>query len=267
MNSAKPVAPSLAGRRIVITRARAQAKQLARRLEELGGIVVEFPTIEIAPPADPAPLDDAIRQLESYDWLILTSVNAVDSFLNRCRALGVDPATAGPDQVAAIGPATAKRLAGAGIGDCLVPGRYQAEGILDVIDPANVRNCRVLLPRAVEAREVLPETLRSWGAQVDVVEAYRTIVPDVDGSVLADLLRRKLIDMIMFTSPSTVQNFARLLGDRPLAAVLNGAPIACIGPITRAAVEELGGTASVTAEAFTTDGLVAAIVRYFTRVV
>jgi uroporphyrinogen III methyltransferase/synthase len=253
----------LFGKRIVITRARSQAHSLARAIEELGGEVIEFPTIEIQPAADPRPLDEAIENLQRYDWLIFTSTNGVEIFLQRMASLNVNVQRLSARQVAAIGPETAKRLAAAGVKNCLVPGAYQAEGILEMLHPDAMRGQRVLIPRAAQAREILPVTLRQWGAKVEVVETYRTVIPKTETGKLQERLQRREIDMITFTSSSTVANFARLFDGQRLAGILGETPIACIGPITENSVKELGGIAAVAAREFTVPGLVRAIVEYF----
>lgn len=252
----------LLGRRIVITRARAQAASLARAIEDLGGEVIEFPTIEIQPAADSSSLDEAIKFLQRYDWLMFTSANAVAIFLERMAQLNPKPRLAAM-QVAAIGPETAKRLKAAGVKNCLIPATYRAEGILDMLQPEVMRGKRVLIPRAAKAREVLPEALRRWGAQVDVIEAYRSVVPKSDAGKLQTALRRGEIDMITFTSSSTVANFAQLFDGRLLTDILGETPIACIGPVTQSTVEELGGITAASAKEFTIDGLLGAIVEYF----
>ena len=254
---------TLSGKRIVITRARSQAAGLARSIEELGGLVVEFPTIEIQPPRDILPLDAAIGRLSSYDWLMFTSVNGVERFFARMAHFGRSVSDLKDIQIAAIGPETAGRLQSAGVKDCLVPAAYQAEGILDDLQSESLRGKRVLIPRAAKAREILPETLRQWGAEVDIVEAYQTVLPKADAAKLKEMLRRRAIDMITFTSSSTVVNFARLFDGQGLTEILAGTPIACIGPITKNTVEELGGIAAVTAQEFTISGLVCAIADYF----
>jgi uroporphyrinogen III methyltransferase/synthase len=254
---------TLLGKRIVITRARSQAESLARRIEELGGEVLEFPTIEIHPPADPRPLEEAIKHLNCYHWVMFTSANGVERFFERmvnCKRSVNDLAEM---QIAAIGPETAKRLEALGVKNCLVPETYQAEGILDLLQMDAMRGKRVLLPRAAKAREILPETLRQWGAEVDVVETYRTVIPQADTGKLKEMLRRRAIDMVTFTSSSTVANFARLFDGQRLADILKETPIACIGPITQNTIEELGGIAAVSAREFTIPGLVCAIVEYF----
>src|SRR5689334_15409591 len=141
----------LTGRRIVITRARAQAESLARRIEELGGQVIEFPTIAICSPESFAAFDDAMAKIEDYDWLIFTSVNSVEPFLARLHQQGKAVALLSRLKVGAIGPETAKRLEAVGIRPSLVPERYQAEGILDAVEPETMRGKRILIPRAAEA--------------------------------------------------------------------------------------------------------------------
>jgi len=253
----------LAGKRIVVTRARAQAGGLAGRIEKLGGEVIEFPTIEIEPPESFAALDAAIGRIAAYDWLIFTSVNAVDQFLVRLDHCGKSTAELHGKRIAAIGPPTAQRLKAAGIDGCLVPRQYRAEGILAALRPEDLRGKRVLLPRAAKAREVLPETLRQWGAVVDDVEAYRTVVPTADLAKLRNLLREKKLDMVTFTSSSTVANFVNLFEGESLSQILGGVAVGCIGPITQATVEELGGHADLVAPEFTIPGLVQAMVDFF----
>ena len=255
----------LSGKRILVTRARSQASILVQRLEALGGAVVEVPTIEIRSPESYVSLDRAIRQIATYDWLIFTSVNGVEQFLNRFEQLGKKVSDIAGIEIGAIGPETANRLAAARIQPSLVPKQYRAEGILEMLTPETLRGKRVLIPRAAQARDILPETLRQWGAQVDIVEAYQTVLPQADVSALCSLLREGGIDMITFTSSSTVSNFATLVRDQDLPRLLSGVVIACIGPITKRTVEDLGMRPEVVAEEFTIPGLVRAIIDYFSR--
>ena len=255
----------LFGKTILVTRAGAQAYGLAEQIERSGGKVIELPTIEIQPPESFAPLDAAVREIERYDWLIFTSVNSVAPFLARLREVGKTAAVVGSLNVAAIGPETAKRLASAGITASLVPERYQAEGILDAVKPEAMKGKRVLIPRAAEAREILPQTLREWGATVNVVVAYRTSLPNVDIEPVAELLRLRKVDVITFTSSSTVKNFVRLFGGKNLSDIAGTSEIACIGPITARTVEEAGGRPVIVAKEFTTAGLTRAIIAHFHR--
>ena len=253
----------LAGKRIVVTRARPQASGLAQKLEALGAEVIEFPTIEIQPPESYGALDAAIESIESYDWSIFTSVNGVEQFFNRAKLLRKALTALNGIAVAAIGPETANRLEAEGVQCRLVPKQYQAEGILDLLTPEEMRGKRVLIPRAAKARDILPQTLRAWGAEVHLVEAYRTVIPRVDVSGLMRSLSAGEVDMVTFTSSSTVANFVALLSGQTLVESLSGTAIACIGPITQKTVEELGGRAAVVATDFTIPGLVQAIIKYF----
>jgi uroporphyrinogen III methyltransferase/synthase len=253
----------LSGKRIVITRARSQAGDFARRIEELGGEVIDFPTIEIQSPESYAPLDAAIGSIENYDWLIFTSVNGVERFLARLQKVDGSLKGLAHTQVAAIGPETARRLKAAGLVATVMPKEYIAEGLLEVFTPEMMRGKRVLIPRAAKARHVLPETLRQWGATVDVVAAYRTVLPVTDVSSLRSLLLERKIDLIAFTSSSTVSNFVKLFQAQSLSEILGETAVACIGPITKRTVEELGGQATVVSQEFTIPGLVRAIVNYF----
>src|SRR5258706_3934664 len=252
----------LSGKSILVTRARAQAGSLAQRLEALGGTVIECPTIEIQPAADFAALDDALEKIDSYSWLILTSVNSVEPLLSRLVKLGKSVADLDHLKVAAIGSETAKRLAAAGVAVDIVPTRFQAEGILDSLNAAMVRGKKILIPRAAKARDVLPETLRQRGATVDVVEAYRTVAPKIDLADIQGKLQSGEIDWVTFTSSSTVSNFVLLFGGAKLSQTLGHAAIACIGPITADTVEEMGGQVAVVADQFTIDGLVRALVEH-----
>jgi uroporphyrinogen III methyltransferase/synthase len=255
----------LRGKRILVTRARSQASSLVQGIESLGGEVIEFPTIEIRPPETYGPLDQAINQIGSYDWVIFTSVNGVEQFLNRFEKLGKNVADLAGIEVGAIGPETAKSLTAARIQPSLVPKQYQAEGILEMLTPETLRGKRVLIPRAAQARDILPETLRQWGAEVDIAGAYQTVLPQADVSTLCRLFRQDGIDMITFTSSSAVSNFAALLRDQDLPRLLSGIVIACIGPITKRTVEDLGMRPEVVAEEFTIPGLVRGIIDYFSR--
>jgi uroporphyrinogen III methyltransferase/synthase len=255
--------PPLAGKTIVVTRARIQAPDLVEQIEAAGGQVIEFPTIEIMPPADFAAFDAAVEKIENYDWVFFTSVNAVEPFLARLDRAGKSVNLLERLRVGAIGPETAKRLAAGGVRVDLTPRRYQAEGILDVLTPETVKGKRVLIPRAAEARETLPEGLRAWGASVDVVIAYRTGMSRVDARPLLELLRQGAIDVITFTSSSTVRNFVEILNGGNLDDICGKSAIACIGPVTAETVARLGGRPAITATKYTMAGLTEAIIEHF----
>jgi len=252
-----------ARRRIVVTRARKQAGGLAQRIELLGGEVIEFPTIEIQAPASFAGLDRAVQRIERYQWIIFTSVNSVAPFLERLKIAKKSVAELGNAQVAAIGSETTKRLAATGIAVAVIPSLYQAEGLLESLKGAELAGKRIMIPCAAKARDVLPETLRQWGAIVDVVEAYKTVAPVFDAAAMRQRLQHREVDMVTFTSSSTVSNFVQLCGGDSLAAIAGTAALASIGPITGKTIEELGGNVTVMARQATIDGLIDAMIEYF----
>jgi uroporphyrinogen III methyltransferase/synthase len=253
----------LSGRRIVVTRARAQASSFVAGLERLGAEAIEFPTIEIVPPESYEALDRAIQNFEQYDWIIFTSVNGVSCFSDRRALLKVDTRVLGKIRAAAIGPETAKALEAMGLTPRVVPEEFRAEAILERLRPEEMRGKKVLIPRATEARDVLVRTLREWGAEVDVVEAYRTVVPKNDPGRMRALLLSRQVEMVTFTSSSTVKNFVALFGANAVEGLLSATAVACIGPITQATAEELGVRVDVIAEEYTISGLTRAIVDYF----
>ncbi|MGQ0604077.1 MAG: uroporphyrinogen-III synthase [Anaerolineales bacterium] len=266
---------SLAGKRLLITRPRAQAADLCDKLAALGAEPILFPTVEIAPLENYAALDLAIATLDSYHWLIFTSVNGVSAFWQR-----LDPerfTLPASLKIAAIGPATAHALETRGARAQLIPDEYVAEAILEKI--GEVRGQRILLPRADIAREALAVELGKRGAVVHEVAAYHTRPAAPDPRGLAEL--RRGVDAVTFTSSSTVRNFVRLISGSdqyidpanirrmgrdgiPMPS-LNRAVIACIGPVTAQTAREAGLPVDVMAQAYTMDGLVAALVDYFAR--
>jgi uroporphyrinogen-III synthase len=245
---------SLKDKRILITRPRAQAADLCDKLAALGAIPIVFPTIEIAPLEDTSLLDEAIRKLDQYQWIIFTSVNGVKAFWDRLAVVGADlvPAL----KYAAIGPATALALRAHGITVTLIPDEYVAESILANI--GDVRDQRILLPRAEIARETLAIELQQRGAHVDEIAAYRTMPAAPDPFGLTELQRG--VDVITFTSSSTVRNFIQLVGRDSISP---STLIACIGPITANTARELGLRADIMANEYTMNGLVAALVAHF----
>jgi uroporphyrinogen III methyltransferase/synthase len=243
----------LFGQRIVVTRAREQADALAARLEALGAHAIELPTIEIRPAADPAPLDRAIANLADYDWLIFTSSTGVRCFVERLDGSAFDWRSLRA-RICAIGPATRAAIAALHLKVDLMGAEYVAEGMLAAFADQALAGKRILLPRAAVARDLVPVELARRGAQVDVVEAYRTVMPD-DAPVRAAEVFAHKPDWITFTSSSTVQNFVAAAG----AGALEGVKVASIGPVTTKTARALGIQVTVEAATFTIDGLVEAI--------
>ena len=243
----------LFGQRIVVTRAREQADALASRLEALGAQAIELPTIEIRPAADPAPLDRAIANLASYDWLIFTSATGVRCFVERLDASAFDWRSLRA-RICAIGPATRAAIEVLHLKVDLMGAEYVAEGLLAAFADYDLAAKKILLPRAAVARDLVPVELTKRGAQVDVVEAYRTVMPDDAPARAAEVFAHKP-DWITFTSSSTVQNFVAAAG----VGALEGVKVASIGPVTSQTVRALGIEVTVEAATFTVDGLVEAI--------
>jgi len=208
-------------------------------------------------------LDRAVDEIERYEWIIFTSSNAVRFFLDRLRARGRDVRDLKGVRLGAIGPGTARSLESLSIRVDLTPDRYTAEGLVDVLADVGVMGKRILLPRAKEAREVLPERLRELGAGVDVVVAYETVIPDAGPEGVKALFSEGRVDAITFTSSSTVRNFVEIIGKAGLHGLLKGVAVACIGPITARTAEGFGIHADIVAREYTIDGLVQALMDHF----
>jgi uroporphyrinogen-III synthase len=285
------IAPPLQGKHILVTRTREQAAVLIDRLRALGATPVEFPTIRITTPLDWTPLDEAMKRLCAmdeagdpyYSWLVFTSANGVRSCFKRLSALGYTPQVSqalARVRVAVIGPATAAALAQYGVKASLVPTEYIAEQVVAAMVEDGRRRGeslvgkRVLLARAAEARKVLVSGLQQAGATVDEVAAYRTVSAageDEQGRKVLRLLQDQQLDMMTFTSSSTVRHFMHWLADcvsetgteaTDLVTRNPQLKIACIGPITSRTARELGLDVHIQAKEFTIDGLVGAIVEH-----
>jgi len=263
----KPGKAPLNGLRVLVGRARHQAGALSKELRKLGADVLEIPFIEIREPRSFQPLDTALKNLASYDWLILTSVNGVDALWERLAKLRLTKKSLRHLRIAAIGPATQRAIEKRGIKVDVVPEEYVAESVVRSLRK-RVKEERILLVRAKVARDVIPRELRKAGAQVDVVEAYETVVPPSSRTRLHAALNnaRKRPDVITFTSSSTVKNFVALLGSagRPRQGrrrtPLEGIALASIGPVTSATLRDLKLAVNVEAREYTIPGLVLAIV-------
>ncbi len=253
----------LMGKRIVVTRARQQASDLVTALQAAGADCLECPTIKIEPPADWQALDQAINSLESYDWLVFTSVNGVRFFFRRLFEMGKDVRALHHVRTACIGPVTAERLADFGLSCDILPETFRAESVVAAFKNQDVNAKKILLPRAREARPILPETLTEMGAQVDEITVYRTQIAQDNVATLLEGLASRNIDWITFTSSSTVKNFKKLIPESDFSKLLENVKIACIGPITTDTAKELGFDIEVMAETYTIPGLVEALVKYY----
>ena len=242
-------------------RARHQAGALSSDLRKLGAQVIEIPFIEIRKPQSFHPLDHALKSAGTYDWLILTSVNGVEAVWARLQKLKLTKRHLNHLKIAAIGPATEKAVEKRGIKVSVVPEEYVAESVVESLR-SKVAGARVLLARAKVARDVIPRELRRLGAQVDVVEAYETVIPESSRTRLRAALKdpNRRPHVITFTSSSTARNFLALLGSRGHTARLDDIQLASIGPVTSATLRELGLRADIEASKYTMPGLVQAII-------
>ena len=255
----------LFGKRIVVTRAREQASGFLRELSSLGAECIQFPTIEIIPPDSWDPLDTSISNLESYQWLLFTSVNGVKYFLQRLRFQGKDIRDLKGIKIGAIGPKTANQWHQLGIVPDLVPDEYRAEAVVEAFREWDTQGVRILIPRAAKARKILPEQLRKMGARVDLVDAYKTISPKGDTAEIRDMLEKGTIDMVTFTSSSTVTNFVKMFDSREELAnkLMKQVSLACIGPITADTAGKQGFSVDLMPADYTIEALTLAITDFF----
>ncbi len=249
----------LLGKGVVVTRSREQASDLVRLLTEEGACCYEFPAIEIAPLDDAEPVRLAIGRLYDYDWVVFTSANGVERFFDEVDTLELDSRVFAGIRVAAIGPATAGALAGRGIRADFVPERFVAESVVEGLLARGAASGKVLIPRAREAREVLPEKLSEAGAEVTVLPVYETRPADQDPAEIIEAIKSGAIRYLTFTSSSTVRNFFARIPPEVVAAA-DALRIACIGPITAATLAEFGFTPDITAAAFTVPALARAVI-------
>lgn len=254
----------LFGRRIINTRSRDQASMLTKPLADLGAEVIELPTIEIVAEPENSPLKDKVDNIKTYDWLIFTSPNGVDAFFKMFLNYYNDIRELGKVKIASIGPGTSSTIKLYNINVDITAKKAVAEGLIAELETADSwHNKRVLLPRAKEARDVLPDTLSSWGAQVDVVAAYETIKPvDINRSTLQDIIENRY-DLITFSSSSTFNNFTGLFDKETLPNVLKNFKAVSIGPITTSTMNNFGIKPLIEASEHTIPGLIRAIKEYF----
>ena len=256
-----PAAMPLHGRRFVITRAREAGGAFAAGLRALGAQVTEFPTIEIVAPDSYTAIDAALARTTSFDWVIFTSATGVERMLERMKTRGVDPLALGGAKLGAIGPATAARLAERALTVAAMPREYRAEAIVEALGAERIRGARILIPRAQVAREVLPEMLIAAGArEVVVAPVYKTVKPaNAPVERVRELAAAGAIDLVAFTSSSTVTNFCEMIG----ASVARGLRAAAIGPITAETARASGLQVVVQPTEYTVPALIAAIRDYF----
>ncbi|MCH7970158.1 MAG: uroporphyrinogen-III C-methyltransferase [Chloroflexi bacterium] len=246
----------LFGKRVLVTRARSQASRLVKKLEELGAEVLEYPAIKIVPVRDPSPLDEALRNISRYDWMMLTSSNAVRGVTDRMRATGIDSRAFAHLKFGVVGPSTARALSAIGITADAMPDQYIASAMVDLVRQDGIVPAHVLFPRSDIGGETLATGLRELGSQVDEVIAYSTETPGDTGDLARDAYEQG-IDFTTFTSSSTVRNLVGLLDGSP--DLINTSKTIIIGPVTAETAIELGVNIDVRAREQSIDGLVTAI--------
>jgi uroporphyrinogen III methyltransferase / synthase len=251
----------LFGKTIIVTRSRDQASAFSDQLIELGANVLEYPTINITTPDDFGPLDKELENLDSTDWLIFTSVNGVDAFFNRIFELGRDVRDLKGVKICSIGPSTTERIKGFHVSIDCQPPKYVAESVVEALKKVEeIKGKRFLMPRTDIARSYVPEELRKLGAEVSDIVAYKTVLATDGDNIVLDKLKDGEVDIVTFTSASTVKNFVKIIGEDNLSAFKDNVQFASIGPITNESAEEMNIDISIKAEEYTIPGLVQAIV-------
>jgi uroporphyrinogen III methyltransferase / synthase len=257
----------LFGKRILVTRTREQASELVAGLEESGANCLEYSTIDIQPVDSYAVLDAELERLNEYHWILFSSLNGVTYFFKRLFAKGMDARDLNGPQVAAVGKSTAELLMNYGIKADLIPDEFTSEGLAENLLDLGVEGRNILIPRAEKGREILPETLRGAGAQVSIAPVYKNVLTEKSTDELRDEFETG-VDMITFTSSSTVRNFLTLMGgenEKTVAELLAGVKIAAIGPITAKTVTDNGLKVDVQPEEHTINAMVSAIVDYYSK--
>lgn len=251
----------LTGTTVVVTRAKSQSRELTEKIEALGGSVIEFPVIRFDPPDDYAPLDHALSSLSQFDWLIFTSVNGVEAFWSRAESLQVDLQPLQELKIAAIGSKTAKAIEKHQLQVDLISPQFYAESLVEALRLRVTQGDRVLIPRANIARDLIPDTLRELGCEVVAVDAYQTRIDGENREEVVKAFREERVDLITFTSSSTVRNFVTLITEvEPnYQQLLAPSKIVCIGPICAGTAESLGLKVNAVADPATIEGLMEAI--------
>ncbi len=258
----------LFGKRIVVTRTREQASDLMAGLEEHGANCLEYSTIKIEPVDSYDELDEKLERLHEYHWILFTSLHGVKYFFDRLYENGLDARSLKGPSVAAVGKTTADLLLTYGIRADLIPDVFTGEGLAESLLDQGVEGRNILIPRAEKAREILPETLRGAGAQVTVTPVYKNVAPEGRQRELRDALESGKVDMVTFTSSSTVRNFLAMLGtedSEEIRRLMKNVVIAAIGPITAKTVTDNGLQVDIQPESYTIPDLVQSIVEYYTK--
>lgn len=253
----------LFGKGILVTRAADQAGEFSAMLENRGARVFECPTIQIIPPESFLELDAAIGSLAAFQWIIFTSGNAVQYFFERLRRLGLDSRALGYCQVCAVGPRTAEALEAHGVRADLIPADYKAEGVVAAFAAMDISGKRILFPKADRARDLIPLELGKMGAEVAAPIAYRNVVPDALPQETLAALEERRIHCATFTSSSTAENLAAILGENRLLKLMEGVKIAAIGPVTARTCRELGLPVDMEPAKYTLADMTEEIVKYF----
>ncbi|MDP2960494.1 MAG: uroporphyrinogen-III C-methyltransferase [candidate division Zixibacteria bacterium] len=254
----------LFGKKIVVTRSRKQASDLAFTLSEKGTEVIELPTIKIVPPKSYRELDEVLEKLQDFDWTIFTSVNGVEKFFERLFLKGKDVRELKGVKLCAIGPATQESLENLGLKVDFKPKEYVAESIVQGFKRmGDLKGLKILLPRVKEAREILPEKLKEMGAFVKEIAVYQTEMEKLQDKDISTELEKGKIDLITFTSSSTVTNFSKIIGEKKFKRIKRFIKAASIGPVTSRTLRELGINPVIQAKEYTIPGLVKSIEDYF----
>jgi uroporphyrinogen III methyltransferase/synthase len=253
----------LLGKKVVVTRTREQASELVDQLADLGAECLEFPTIRLAPPSDWSGLDQALHNIQDYHWIFFTSPNGVRFFFDRLETRHLDLRLLKGLKIGVMGPGTAQALAKFHLRPDLIPEKYQAEYLLETLSLIPLTDQKVLIPRAEQARDILPDGLRQMGAEVTVVSAYQTLPAREGQEALEQVLFREEVDCLTFTSSSTVVHFLALFPRQKILSLLKKVTIACIGPITAKTALDNGLKVTVVAEDYTIAGLVQAIEQHY----
>jgi len=255
----------LFGKRIVVTRSRDQASVFAESLIDRGATPIEFPSIDVIPPLDWSELDAALKSLETFQWIIFTSANAIRFFFERLQTRGMDIRSLHANKICVVGPKTAEALEKFSLKADLIPAEFKAEGVLAALGDGQVKGMKFLIPRAKVARELIPEKLRERGAEVTVATAYENIRPAADVERVRRLFEEKRIAAVTFTSSSTVNNFVEMLGQKEYIKLVSGVAVACIGPVTAKTAEECGMKVDIMPKEYTIPALVDAMVEYYRK--